>query len=136
MTSPVLLDTHALVWWVSDARRLSERAARAVGEASTVWVSATSAWEVALLVDAERIVLDRPVSTWLHDVLADGRVRAVPIDTGIAVAAVALGRRGFHRDPADRFLYATAAERRLTLVTKDAAIQAFASTDDSVNVVW
>ena len=136
MSRPVLLDTHALVWWVSDPARLSAAAAHAVNDAAAIWVSAASAWEIALLVDGRRLELDRPVATWLHDVVTDERVRVAPVGVGVAVAAVGLGRRGFHRDPADRFLYATAVERRLGFVSKDTAIRAFAEADGSVSVIW
>ena len=136
MSRPVLLDTHALVWWAADPSRLSAPARTAVEAADTVCVSAASAWEIALLVDAGRLALDRPVATWLHDVLARERTRALPVDVDVGVAAVALGRRGFHRDPADRFLYATAARERLALVSRDAAVTAFAATDETVPVIW
>lgn len=44
----VLLDTHALLWWLDGDGRLSDRAKSAVGnEASRVFVSAASAWEIA-----------------------------------------------------------------------------------------
>lgn len=132
----VLLDTHALVWWQTDAARLSRRAAQAIGQASTVYVSAVSSWEMALLVDAGRLRLDRPVWIWTRTVLAQRRVEPLPLDGEAAVSAVELGRRGFHRDPADRFLWATAARLRLPLVTKDRQMHAFARTDDAVRLLW
>ena len=99
-------------------------------------VSAVSNWEVALLVEAGRLRLDRPVWTWTRDVLAQLRVQPVSLDAEIAVSAVELGRRGFHRDPADRFLWATAARLRVPLVTKDGQIHAFGRTDDAVRLLW
>lgn len=136
MSPPVLLDTHALIWWVAAPEELSMRARSAVDGAETVAVSAASAWELALLVDAGRVALDRPVDVWFDDVARRSRVREVPIDREVAADSVALGQRGFHRDPADRFLYATAARERLLLVSKDPAIGAFAREDDAVTVVW
>lgn len=136
MTPPVLLDTHALVWWVAAPEQLSRRARSAVDGAESVAVSAASGWELALLVGADRLMLDRPVEVWLHDVMRRPGVRELPIDLGVAAAAAALARRGFHRDLADRFLYATAARERLLFVSKDAAIGAFAHDDAAVTVVW
>lgn len=132
----VLLDTHALVWWASAPDRLSAVAQHAVAEAESVAVSAASAWELALLVDAGRLALDRPVRTWLQDLSAREQVRPLPIDAAIAAASVALAGRGFHRDPADRFLYATAEHERVPLITKDAAIHAFAARDGAVRILW
>ena len=136
MTEPVLLDTHALIWWVAEPRRLSASAENAIEGASAVLVSAASAWELALLVDAGRVAIDRPVEVWLSDVGRRRSVRAVPIDAEVATAAVALGRRGFHRDPADRFLYATAVREGVPLVSRDAAISSFAKRDRRVRVLW
>jgi len=132
----VLLDTHAVVWWAADPDLLSPVARRALADAEFVAVSAATAWELALLVDAGRLALDRPVGIWLSDLGARDRVRSLPIDAATAAASVGLARRGFHRDPADRFLYATAQRERLPLVTKDAAIQGFADHDGSVTVLW
>jgi PIN domain nuclease of toxin-antitoxin system len=134
--SGVLLDTHVLVWWAADPDRLSGVARQALEAADQIAVSAASAWELALLVDAGRLALDRPVERWVQDVAAHDRVRLLPIDTATATAAAALGRRGFHRDPADRFLYATAQRQRLPLVTKDAPIRSFAAADRAVQTVW
>lgn len=132
----VVLDTHALVWWVSDSDRLSATARARISAADDVVVSTASAWEIALLCDAGRIALDRPVRTWVHDATRQLPLRPVPIDIEIALAAVALGVRGFHRDPADRFIYATAQLRRAPLVTKDAAIHTFAAHDAAVTALW
>lgn len=60
----------------------------------------------------------------------------IDVDVEIALAAIALGARGFHRDPADRFIYATALLRRAPLVTKDAAIHTFAAHDSAVTALW
>lgn len=135
MSQRVLLDTHVLVWWVSAAERLSQAAARAIDLASEVVLSAASAWEIALLVEARRIALDRDVGAWFAAVSTRERVSVRPLDDQLVVASVALGRRGFHRDPADRFLYAMAARDSLPLVTKDEAISRFAQ-GDGVPIVW
>ena len=53
-----------------------------------------------------------------------------------AVTAALLGQQGFHGDRADRFLYATARELVIPLVTKDTAIQEFARASGTVSAVW
>ncbi len=136
MRPVVVLDTHALLWWVSDPTQLSALARARIDTADEVLISAASAWELALLVDAGRIVLDRPVRTWLHHATRWRPLRHIPIDLEIAVAAVELSARGFHRDPADRFIYATAASLGAVLVTKDTSIRAFADTDEAVTAYW
>lgn len=136
MSGDVVLDTHALVWLLSAPQRLSERARARIETADTVAISAASAWEMALLADAGRIELDRPVDTWMHHAVRQASLRQIAIDVDIALTAVALGERGFHRDPADRFIYATAARGHATLVSKDQAILAFAEGDPAVAVCW
>ena len=136
MSRVVVLDTHALVWWVSDPDRVSIAAGVQIAAADDVVVSAASIWEIALLVDAGRIVLDRPVRSWVQDASRERSLRHVPVDRQIALTAVELGARGFHRDPADRFIYATALHERGTLVSKDAALRTFAEGDDHVVACW
>lgn len=138
MTSadPVLVDTHVAVWWVSRPAQLSATARATLAAAETVAVSVATAWELALLVDARRLELDRPVATWMHDATREAKLRPLPVDVDIAIEAVDLGARGFHRDPADRFIYATATRHRMSLVSKDQLIQTFAEYDAAVTVIW
>lgn len=131
-----LLDTHALVWWLTQPSRLTARARAELDRADDAMISAASAWELALLIAAERIALDRPLATWLHDASRQAGIRQLSIDAGVAMDAVDLGARGFRRDPADRFIYGTAARNQLVLVSKDVQMHRFASTDRSVEVIW
>ena len=66
---PILLDTHAWVWWVSADRRLSQKAAtairRVVQDEEGAWLSTISIWEVAKKVEKGQIVLDRPLREWM-----------------------------------------------------------------------
>ena len=134
--SALLLDTHALLWWTADRALLSAAAAGAVDGATSICVSAVSAWELALLSEAGRVELDRPVHRWVVGALSQPRVTATPLDWETAVLAVGLGRTGFHRDPADRFLWATAVRLGLTLVTKDQQIHDYAARHDPSRVLW
>lgn len=53
-----LLDTHVILWWQRDDRRLQKEARRAIARADIVWVSAVSAWEVAIKMALGRLRLD------------------------------------------------------------------------------
>jgi len=130
----VLLDTHALLWWKAGAERLSATAARLIDTASEVLISPINCWEVAVLVGKDRVQLDRPVRTWVTDVLASDGVELAPLTASIAVAAAELSE--FHGDPADRFLVATATTNRVPLVTKDRLIHAHADSTDGFEVIW
>jgi hypothetical protein len=56
----LLLDTHVILWWQRDDRRLSRAARRAIATADIVWVSAVSGWEVAIKSGLGRLRLDEP----------------------------------------------------------------------------
>jgi PIN domain nuclease of toxin-antitoxin system len=117
-----MLDTHALVWWVSDPERVPLKARRlidaAVKAGDACAVSSISAWEVAMLVTLGRLRLTVELETWIANVEALPFVRFVPVDNRLAIGAVRL--EDFpHRDPADRIIVATALALGATLVTAD-----------------
>lgn len=124
----IVLDTHALVWWISDPSRLGARARRAIDAAvrakESIGVSCISAWEVAMLVKAERLRLTIPVDAWLAQVELLPFFEFVPVDNRIGMRAVALDAFP-HRDPADRIIVATALGVGAALVTADERIQAY-----------
>lgn len=108
----LLLDTHVLIWWDEDAS-LSQRARRAIAEANEVYVSAVSAWEVAIKSSIGRIRTTRTVA----EAAADSGFLELPVTF---VHAERVGKLPFHhRDPFDRLLVAQAQAEHLTLVTRD-----------------
>jgi PIN domain nuclease of toxin-antitoxin system len=118
----ILLDTHALLWMDADDAQIGPQARQAINRAwrsTGVAVSAITFWEVAMLVQRGRVALPVPVAQWHAEVLRSG-VREYPLDGGVALAATAL--EGLHRDPADRFIVATALRFGATLVTADQAL--------------
>ncbi|MGH9408568.1 MAG: PIN domain-containing protein [Vicinamibacterales bacterium] len=63
---PTVLDTHAWIWWVTEDRRLSRRAAQTIrraAEANDATISAISIWEVARKLEKGQLVLDRRSAT-------------------------------------------------------------------------
>jgi PIN domain nuclease of toxin-antitoxin system len=131
-TDLIVLDTHAWVWWALEPKRLSRRARKTIEQAETLGVSAISAWEVALLVLRGHLELDLDLRTWIARALAIERVETLPLDPDVAVDAALLVERGFHRDPVDRIVYATARALGAPLVTKDRRIRGF----DRAATVW
>jgi len=120
-----VLDTQTLVWLALDSPRLGP-ASRQLYEAGRgsgrVGVSALSFWEVAMLVARNRIELQVPVKEWRREVLATGLVE-VPVTGDVGIAAVSLD--GFHADPADRIITATALTHDAVLVSSDEKILAW-----------
>ncbi|HTG20796.1 MAG TPA: type II toxin-antitoxin system VapC family toxin [Reyranella sp.] len=121
----VVLDTNALIWLLKGSDRLGRRAARRIDDAlrsTRVLISASSFWEVAVLVAKNRLALDQPIDRWRVDALQLG-IEEVPIDGELAIASV--GLTDLHADPADRFIMATAIRTSATLVTSDARLLAW-----------
>jgi PIN domain nuclease of toxin-antitoxin system len=130
----IVLDTHVLVWWVSGDPELSKKARAAIEHeqaAGEIVVSSISAWEIALLVERERLLLSMDVSTWLTTVAQIGAVRFMPVDVEIAVKSTSLPG-AFHKDPADRMIVATARKLAVPLLTKDEKIRAY----PHVKTIW
>jgi PIN domain nuclease of toxin-antitoxin system len=129
VTDRLLLDTHVALWLDSGDERLSA-ATRAVIDRSwqtggTIYLSAVTAWEIALLVDAGHIELDMPAEAWVERFLDRPGIEAVPLSHRAACGAYQLPHLE-HRDPADRLLVATAIELACPLVTYDQRIERFA----------
>ena len=115
----VLLDTHALIWVVEGSERLGRRVSRLADAAlatDRLGVASISFWEIAMLVDRGRIVVDPSIDQWRLRVLGLG-VQEIPLTGDIAIAAVHLA--GLHGDPADRIIVATGVATGATLVTAD-----------------
>jgi PIN domain nuclease of toxin-antitoxin system len=130
-----LLDTHALLWWQSGGERLSRAAARTIDNATTIYVSPVSCWELATLHRLRRIELDRDPATWVRDLLLEDRLAVAPLTPEAAAWAGGLGE-SFAGDPADRLLYATARDLRVPLITKDDRLRDFAALTGDVRVIW
>lgn len=125
----ILLDTHVLIWAVTDDPRLGSVAQAAIeetGRSDRLAVSAITPWEIALLVQKDRLHLEQEVGTWIETTLALPSVQLLPIEPAIAVSSVLLPG-AFHADPADRFIVATARHFDISLLTADRAILAYAA---------
>ena len=124
---PTLLDTHAWVWWVTEDRRLSAAARRAIvrSEASgDLSLSLISVWEVAKKVEKAQLVLDRPIDQWLELAVARPGLHLVELTRPILVESCRLPPP-FHGDPADQLIVATARDRDAEIVTRDEKIRAY-----------
>jgi len=114
----LLLDTHIWVWSALDRARLSRRVVGALeNPANDLWLSPISLWEVLTLCGKQRLILYPNPQAWIANTLDALPMREAHVNFEIAqeTARVQLP----HRDPADRFLVATARIYDLTLVTAD-----------------
>ena len=128
----IVLDTHAWIWWVSEPGKLSTKARAAIEYASSIGVCPISCWELSTKVVRGQLELDRQVSVWVKQALARPRVVVAELTPEIAVLAGELERKGFHGDPADRLIAATAIHHGAELVTKDRRMRG----SSAVRSVW
>lgn len=128
MTDRLLLDTHVALWLDSGDDRLRSSTRVLIDDCwrngGTIFLSAVTGWEVALLVDTGRIDLDIPVEAWIERFLDRPGIEAVPLGYRAASRSYQLHHLG-HRDPADRLLIATAIELACPFVTYDERIARF-----------
>lgn len=130
----IVLDTSALIWWVSSPEKLSKNAQRIIEEEAKkeeVLVSSISIWEVYLLVKKGRIVFSIDVDIWLERLEDLSSIQFVPVDNKVASLSVKLD--DFENpDPADRMIVATAQLLGSRLITSDEKIINY----KKVQTVW
>jgi len=121
----LLLDTHAWIWSTLEPERLSRRVSRALTDPDNeLHLSPISVWEATLLARRGRLDLKTTPEAWIRAALAASPTALAEISYDVAVRAVELPD-SVGRDPADRFLVATAMLQNLTLVTRDRRLRAF-----------
>jgi PIN domain nuclease of toxin-antitoxin system len=113
---PLLLDTHAFLWWVADHPRLPARARRAIAR-EDCFLSVASCWEMAIKVSLQKLTLPSPVHRFVHEQLEVNGFSLLPV-TLEQVSAVA-DPPFHHRDPFDRLLIAQARDEELAIVSGD-----------------
>lgn len=121
----LLLDTHVLVWLDEGNPRLGPAALQTINEAlvaGQLAVATISFWEVAMLVEKQRLTMKTKLADWRFELLQTGLLE-IPLSGATAILAGQL--ISFHGDPADRLIMATAIENEATLVTADEKILAW-----------
>ena len=115
----LLLDTHIWLWSLQDPSRLGRRTQHELrNPENELWLSPISTWEALTLHEKHRVRLPADLDEWVARATAP--FREAPVTHEIAVVARRLAIP--QRDPADRFLAATAQVLDLTLVTADASL--------------
>jgi len=116
----IVADTHAFIWWAHDRNELSKTAKAALKSADQILISAITGWEIALLVEKDRLWVGTDPLIWITDALARTQIEVVPLPIDAAVRSVQLRQL---RDPADQMIVATALDLGLSLVTSDKRIR-------------
>jgi PIN domain nuclease of toxin-antitoxin system len=125
----ILLDTHALIWWLEGGAKLSPAARLAIANPeATVLVSAASAWEIAIKQQAGKFRVPDLVKDFQGRLQKEGFTE-LPISIEHAVKAGALP--GSHKDPFDRVLIAQSQVENAAMITRDSLFRKYA-----VQCIW
>jgi PIN domain nuclease of toxin-antitoxin system len=127
----LLLDTCTFLWLVSDQRRLSGRAKKAVeANPESLFISSISAFEIAIKNRNKKLTLPLPAADWFAEAVDFHGIREVPVTIDIAIRSAELPP--LHNDPCDRIIIATAIQNSMRIITPDHLI---AQYDKSI-VLW
>jgi PIN domain nuclease of toxin-antitoxin system len=121
----VVLDTHIWIWWLTRGSSLPVREREALDRAAEnreLHLAAISLWEAQVLHARKRIELPIAFRDWISRAADERMLTLLPLDVEVVIAADSLPD-GFHGDPADRLIVATARAYAMPLATHDAAIR-------------
>jgi len=116
-----LVDTKVFLWMQAEPSRLGPRASEALThERNEVYLSAASAWEIAIKYRLGRVVLPDKPARYIPDRMAAAQVLHLPIDASHALGTAALD--DLHSDPVDRLLISQAKLERMRIVSTDTSL--------------
>ena len=126
----LLIDTHALLWWLSDDPSLSRAARKVMAETSNVLlVSAASAWEIATKVRLGRLPGAEELAADFQGFMLREGFTTLDITADHAIRAGLLP--GPHKDPFDRMLISQAQAENVPIVTNERSFETY-----GVRRVW
>lgn len=117
MIESLLLDTCALIWLATGSDELTKETRANIARAPRVFVSSVSAWELGVKCYKGKLVLPCSPRRWFFDVVEKYDLEVLGLDSDVMLAASELPWH--HKDPADRFIIATALKNSLPVVTGD-----------------
>lgn len=118
----LLLDTHALIWFLDDDIRLPTNVRNRIETTPIVFVSIASLWEIAIKANIGKLELSAPFST-IEPNLVNLGITQLPII--VKDLEVYLSLPLHHRDPFDRILLAQTINHSLSLVSQDTQMDAY-----------
>ena len=113
------------IWWLTSESPLTSRERQALDRAAEereLHLAAISLWEAQVLHAKKRIELPVPFPDWISHAADARMLTLLPLDIDVVIAADSLPP-GFHGDPADRLIVATARAHAMALATHDSSIR-------------
>ena len=126
----VLVDTHAILWWLSEDRHLSRRARRILENSENRrLISIASLWEIAIKMKLGSLPTDGLTLRMIADELAEQEFAILPIRLDDLLQLE--GLPALHRDSFDRMLISQAIEEDVPMLTTDTAIEQY-----PIETIW
>jgi PIN domain nuclease of toxin-antitoxin system len=126
----ILVDTHAILWWLAGDKRLSRPAKRILEDpANRRWVSIASLWEIAIKMSTGRLTTHDLTLRTIVDQLSEQEFLILPVRVADLLQLEQLAQ--IHGDPFDRILIAQAVEERVPILTTDAMIAQY-----PIKTIW
>jgi PIN domain nuclease of toxin-antitoxin system len=114
----LLLDTHIWLWIHKEPWKLTSEVNQSLADPENdLWLSPVSIWELVVLLEKRRVSIHEDMNQWVEKSKRELSLQEAPFSWEVALETRFTVLR--HRDPADRFLVATAKVYELTLVTAD-----------------
>lgn len=120
----ILLDTCTFIWLVDRLAGLSPAAREIIQKSEDIFLSAISAFEIALKIQKGKLSLKMPlgVNEWYKKALEHHSIQEIPVTGSLAILSTQISLT--HKDPSDRIIAATAKEHNLILLTPDPLLTA------------
>jgi PIN domain nuclease of toxin-antitoxin system len=120
----LLLDSHAMIWWVDEHRHLSEGAYAAIADpANDLLCSAATIWEIAIKYGLGKLELTLPFGEWMEHAIRDLRATVLPISVEYADRQTQLPMH--HGDPFDRMLVAQSLIENIAVISNDEKLDSY-----------
>jgi PIN domain nuclease of toxin-antitoxin system len=123
---PMILDTCALLWLASGAKKLGRATLKEINEAPAVYVSAISGFEIAIKAARGKLKLPHSPGEWFEQVVEHHGLTVLPLTLDVCIDAARLPP--IHDDPCDRFIIAAAKLNDLLVVTADGRFEKYGVT--------
>ena len=120
----LLLDTHAFLWWIFNDPKLSQTAKGLIADSQNqCFVSAVSAWELAIKVGQGKLRLEAPVNTLFTDHIHSNGFELLGLSLNYLLAVEHLPQH--HKDPFDRLLVTQASAENLAIISADMMLDSY-----------
>lgn len=123
----VLIDSHALIWYVDQDNLLSPASHAAISDPTNdLLLSAGSIWEIGIKVGLGKIILTQPFKPWMNQAISDLDVTVLPLSVEYVDVQSNLPRH--HGDPFDRLIVAQAIIEQVSIISADVNLDAYGIT--------